>query len=128
MRGPEWMNAVIADFARGAGIGRLSLNAAGSAALRFANGFSLRFEYTGAELAVSMTFALGAGNAALRRLMSLAGSASARRGIALRAGVLQKSGQAIVAVRIPERDVTLPVLNASFNALWRAAEETGGVS
>ena len=38
------------------------------------------------------------------------------------------SGRALLAVRIPERGVTLPALNAAFAALWRAAGEIGGAA
>ena len=127
MTAPGWMSAVISDFGRAAGAGGLKLNAAGAAALSFANGAALRFEYTGEELVVAVTFALPYGAAAVRRLLALANPRFARE-FRFRAGIVAKTGRAVVAVRLPERDVTLPVLNAAFNALWRAADETGGVA
>ncbi len=127
MTAPSWLNAVIADFGRAAGVAKLALNANGAAALKFANGVSLRFEYTGDELAIAATFALARGAAAVRRLLALANPRRAG-GLKLRAGVVAKTGLAVVAVRIPERDVTLPLVNMAFQALWRAAQETGGAA
>ncbi len=127
MTAPSWLNAVISDFGHAAGVSKLALNATGAAALKFANGVSLRFEYTGDELVVAVTFGLPHGVAAIRRLLSLANPLRAG-GLRLRAGIIAKTGLAVVAARIPEREVTLPVVNMAFDALWRAAQETGGAS
>lgn len=127
MTAPTWMNAVISDFGRAAGAEGLAINAAGSSALRFANGSALRFEYTGDELVVAMTFRLVPDVSALRRLMALA-NPKASRGMRFRAGIIPKTGAAVVAVRLPERDVTLPTVNTVFSALWRVADEIGGVA
>lgn len=121
MTAPVWMNAVIGDFGRAAGVDGLALNERGAAALAFENGASLRLEYTGEELVVSMTTPA----ADIKRLMALS-HPRARYGFTLRAGLLAKSGCAVMAVRIAERDVTLPHLNGAFGTLWRLAGEMGG--
>jgi type III secretion system chaperone SycN len=121
------MNAVIADFGHAAGVEGLALNASGASAIRFSNGAALRFEYVNEELVVSMTFSISRSTSAIRRLLSIA-NPRALRGMRYRAGILPKSGAAVVAVRLPERDVTLPVVNSIFAALWRFAEEIGGVA
>ncbi len=124
---PPWLNAVIADFGHAAGVSKFALNASGAAALNFANGFSLRFEYTGDELVVAMTFGVPRGSAAIRRLLALA---NPRRtgALGLRAGIVAKNGLAVAAARIPEREVTLPIVNMAFDMLWRAAQEIGGAA
>ena len=127
MTAPTWMNAVIADFGHAAGVEGLALNASGASAIRFSNGAALRFEYVNEELVVSMTFSISRSTSAIRRLLSIA-NPRALRGMRFRAGILPKSGAAVVAVRLPERDVTLPVVNSIFAALWRFAEEIGGVA
>ncbi len=131
MTAPSWMNSVIRDFGSGAGIGTLELNERGAAALRFDGGVTLRLEYTGAELVVAAAFPLGGSGApqadALVRLLAAA-HPKARHGLQVRAGVLPKTGEAVLAVRMPERDVTLPRVNAAFAALWRLAGETGGAA
>ena len=126
MKAPVWMNAVIADFGRAAGVESLAFGDSGATALKFSNGIVLRFEYTGEALVVSASFALPHDANTIRRLLSLA-NPMAGRGVSLRAGIIAKSGAAVVAVRMPERDVTLPAVNSVFAALWRAVEDTGGV-
>ena len=127
MTAPAWMNGVIADFGHAAGVDGLSLNANGAAALKFANGVTLRLEYTGEELVVAVTFGIPHSAASLRRLLAIANPRTPGA-IRLRSGIIAKTGAAVVAARLRERDVTLPQVNAAFNALWRAAEETGGAA
>ena len=121
MTPPVWMNSVISDFGRAAGLAGLALNERGAAALRFENGATLRLEYTGRELVLSMAVRA----ADVRRLLSQA-HPLARHGLRVRAGVVPKTRESVVAVRIAERDVTLPRLNATFGVLWRLAGEIGG--
>lgn len=123
MTAPVWLNAVIGDFGRAAGIGALALNERGAAALRFENGTSLRLEYTGAELVMAVTVP----SADLKRLLSFS-HPKARYGFRVRTGIVPKTREAVLAVRLAERDVTLPRVNAVFGLLWRLAGETGGPS
>ena len=44
MTAPNWIDAVVRDFGRGAGIDGFALNSRGAAAVSFENGFSLRFK------------------------------------------------------------------------------------
>lgn len=118
---PVWMSSVIGDFGRAAKIDGLSLNAAGAAALRFETGASLRLEYTGSELVMAMTVP----SASVKRLLAVS-HPRARYGFRIRTGVLPKSGESVMAIRLAERDVTLPRLNAAFDVLWRVAGEMGG--
>jgi len=123
MTAPAWMNAVIRDFGRAAGLGDLALNGRGAAALRFETGSSLRFEYTGTELVVAMTMP----SRDLKRLLGFS-HPEARFGFKVRTGVLPKTGEAVMAVRLAERSVTLPHLNEVFRVLWRMTEEIGGAA
>lgn len=123
MTAPVWMNAVIGDFGRAAGLGGLALNERGAAALRFENGASLRLEYTGSELVVAITIP----SADVKRLLS-ASHWRVRRGLRVRTGIFRKTGEAVAAVRLAERDVTLPRVSAAFEGLWSLAGEIGGAS
>ncbi|MBP5285928.1 MAG: hypothetical protein ILO34_07495 [Kiritimatiellae bacterium] len=123
MTPPAWMSAVVRDFGRAAGIDSLSLNGRGAAVLKFENGFSLRFEYIGEELAVAMT----APTADIRRLLSFS-HPRARYGFRVRTGIVPKTRDAVLAIRLEERNVTLPRLSAAFELLWRLAGEAGGLS
>ena len=126
MMAPEWLNAVVRDFGRAAGADTFALNDRGAAAISFENGVGLRFEYTGTELVVAVTVPSPANPALLRRALSFAHPMSGT-GLRIRVGYLSKSGCVIFAVRIAERNVTLPAVNAAFSTLWRAAGEIGGV-
>ena len=121
MTTPAWMNAVVADFGRGAGLESLALNDRGAAALRFETGASLRLEYTGAELVIAVAFRCGD----VKRLLSCA-HPEARHGFIVRAAVLPRTHEGVLAVRLVERDVTLPQMSAVFGVLWRLAGEFGG--
>lgn len=123
MTAPVWMNAVIGDFGRGAGLAGLSLNHRGAAALRFENGASLRLEYTGSELVVAIALP----SADVKRLLSLS-HPKARYGFRVRTGIVPKTREAVVAVRLAERDVTLPRVSGVFEVLWRLAGEIGGAA
>lgn len=123
MTAPVWMNAVIGDFGRAAGLDGLALNDRGAAALKFENGASLRLEYVGEELVVAMTVP----SADVKRLLSLS-HPRARYGFRVRTGIIPKTREAVMAVRFAERDVTLPHVNAAFELLWRLAGEIGGAT
>jgi len=123
MTAPVWMNAVIRDFGRAAGVKSLELNERGTAALKFENGTSLRLEYTEGELVVAMT----APSADVKRLLSLS-HPKARHAFRVRSGILPKTREAVMAIRLLERDVTLPRVSSAFELLWRLAGEIGGAT
>lgn len=134
---PTWIEAAVREFGRGAGLADFALNARGAAAFRFANGVSLRFEYTDATraslpdadgaLVVAAAVAMPCDPPAARRILACA-HPDARYGVKIRAGYLAKPGCAVFAVRLAAQDVTLPVLNTVFGALWRVATEAGGAA
>ena len=119
---PGWMNAIIGDFGRASGLAGLSLNGHGAAALRFETGVTLRLEYTGTELVMAVTVPAVVD---LKRLLALS-HPQARYGFRIRSGVLPRTRDGVLAIRLAERDVTLPQLNGAFGALWRLAGEIGG--
>ncbi len=127
MTAPNWIEAVVRDFGRGAGLADFALNARGAAAVRFENGLTLRFEYTGEELVAAVTVPMEPTAANCARVLAAA-HPEARAGAPVRAGYLAKAGAAVFAVRLAAADVTLPALNTAFGALWRVATETGGAA
>ena len=126
MSAGAWIESVLEEFGRAAGLRGLALNARGAAAIRFDSGMELRFESARGELAVAVTIPSGADAASMSRLLSMARRAPGRRQT-LRTGYLAKSGRAVFAVRIPERAATLPAVNEAFEMLRAAAMEFGGV-
>ena len=121
MTAPVWLNAVVGDFGRGAGLGGLALDDRGVVVLRFETGAALRLEYTGVELVIAVTVPV----ADVKRLLALA-HPKARHGFIVRTGVVRKTQEGVLAVRLAERDVTLPQVSSVFSVLWRLASEVGG--
>lgn len=123
---PAHVISTIREFGHSAGIGDFSLNAQGSAAIKFGNGSTLRFEYCFDALTIAMTVPGAADPATIRRLLEYSCPVP-RGGIRpIRAGYLAKTESAVFAIRIGEEAVTLPAVNAAFADLWRIAEEFGG--
>ncbi len=125
MTAPGWIASLVGDFGKAAGLPSLSLNGQGTAAIAFENGFGLRFEYVEGELVVAVTVPVFLDVGRTKALLSYAHH-EARLGFRVRAGYLPRSGKAVFAVRIQERDVTLPMVNQAFAVLWRIAQEFGG--
>lgn len=119
---PSWLNDVVAAFGRQMGLTRFALDARGVAGVRFENGLALRFEYADEALLVSMGVAAGDDAATMRRMLGAVHPAAQRGGLRLRAAYLAKRGEAVYAVRLAERGVTLAALGEAFQALWQAAE------
>jgi len=127
MTAPTWVDSVVGEFGQSAGLGRISLGEKGVAALSFQNGLVLRFEHAFDSLFVAMTVPTRLDAASAARLLGYS-HPDARFPFRLRTGYLAKSGCAMFAVRLADRDVTLPTVNAVFALLWRLAMEFGGVA
>ena len=125
MTAPGWIASLVGDFGKAAGLPSLSLNGRDAAAISFENGFGLRFEYVEGELVVAVTVPVFLDVGQTKALLAYAHH-EARLGFRVRAGYLPRSGKAVFAVRLQERDVTLPMVNQAFAVLWRIAQEFGG--
>ena len=123
---PVWLDDIVREFGRSAGLSDFALNDRGAAAVTFETGAQLRFEYAFESLVVALSFPYPCGDPAAARRLLVAAHPGARPGFKLRAGLLEKSGRAILAARFPERETTLPAVNAAFSALWRIAEDLAG--
>ena len=123
---PVWLNDIVREFGRSAGLSDFALNDRGAAAISFETGAQLRFEYAFESLVVALSIPYPASDPAAARRLLAAAHPGARPGFKLRAGLLEKSGRAILAARFPERETTLPAVNAAFAALWRIAEDLAG--
>ena len=127
MTAPAWIEAVVREFGQAAGLSGLALNDRGAAAITFENGAALRLEYAFDSLVVALTLPANLDPAAAARLLSHA-HPEARYGFKLRAGYLAKTGRAVFAARLADREVTLPAINSVFAVLWRIGQEFGGAS
>ena len=123
---PVWLDDIVREFGRSAGLSDFALNDRGAAAVTFETGAQLRFEYAFESLVVALSFPYPVSDPAAARRLLAAAHPGARPGFKLRAGLLEKSGRAILAARFPEREATLPAVNAAFSALWRRAEDLAG--
>ncbi len=127
MSAPTWIDSAVREFGEAAGLNTLELGERGVAAVSFDNSVSLGFEYVNESLVVSVTIPARLDPGAAARLLAYSHPES-RVGFRLRTGYAARSGRAIFAVRLADRDVTVPVLNSVFSALWRIALEFGGAS
>lgn len=124
MNVPEWMQDVIAEFGRSAGISALAFNENDVAALGFESGARLVFEYAYSSLVVMMTVPVESDPASVKRVLAVA--APWRRGeFRVKSGLLPSSGRAFFAVRLPHGEVSLPVVNAAFMFLRGVADQFG---
>ena len=132
MSAPAWLDSVVSEFGRSAGLSGLALNDRGVAALKFETGMFLRLEYDGGHLVVEMTVPVASGSPfgvleRFKRLLAYSNPRS-RFGVRVRTGFLAKSQSFLLAVMLAERDVTLPQVNGAFAVLWRLANEIGGAA
>ena len=126
MTAPGWIASLIGEFGKGAGLPDLSLNERDSAAISVENGLGLRFEYADGVLTVAVTIPAYLDPERTKAFLAYA-HPKARFGFHIRAGYLARHGKAVLAIRLGERDVTLPVVNQAFAVLWRIAQEFGGI-
>lgn len=123
---PDWIASALDEFGRATGLGSLSLGEHGAASLAFANGTRLRFEYAYETLTVLMTTPMRADDEeGLKRLLALA-HPDARHPFKLRAGHLARRGEAVLAARLAEREVSRVALETVFQTLWGCVERLKG--
>ena len=127
MTAPDWIDAIVRDFGRSAGLSNFTLNERGAAAASFDNGVTLHFEYAADALMMSVTVPVALDAARAAALLAYA-HPDAGLGLRVRGGYLVARGCAVFAVRLASRDATLPAVNRAFDVLWRVAQEFGGAA
>jgi len=126
---PVWLDDIVREFGRSAGLSDFALNDRGAAAVSFETGAQLRFEYAFESLVVALSFPYPVSDPDAARRLLAAAHPGARPGFKLRAGLQPRTGRALLVARFPEREATLPAVNAAFSALWRISEDlTGGTA
>ena len=118
---PSWLNAILRQFGEAIGLKDFALNDRGAAVLRFETGVALRFEYAFESLVVALQVPTPPEPAALRRFLSFA-QPERRPGFKLRIAYLANQECVMLAARLAEREVTLPVLNTIFGELWQLSK------
>lgn len=122
---PDWLNDSVQAFGRQMGLREFRLRENGAAGATFENGTTLRLEYAGGTLAMSMGVPAPEADEAAKRLLVLAHPAAQPPAFRLRAVYLKRTGEALLALRLPEREATVTTLEAAFRALWSAAIRLG---
>lgn len=124
MTPPHWMNEVLAEFGRSAGIDSFAFGPNSTAALRFESGASLIFEYAYSSLVVMMTVPVLVDPSVAAKALNF--TMPERRGeFRVKAGFLAEKNRLFFAVRLPHDEVTLPVINSAFSFLRRLADQFG---
>jgi len=118
---PSWLMAIIRQFGESIGLKDFALNERGAAVLRFETGFSLRFEYAFESLVVALQIPSPPEPSVLKHFLALA-QPERRPGFKVRVAYLAARDSVLLAARLAEREVTLPVLNTVFGELWQLAK------
>lgn len=124
MTPPHWMDEVLAEFGRAAGIDGFSFGSRATAALAFESGATLVFEYAYSSLVVMMTVSVQADSSVAAKALQFV--MPERRGdFRVKSGLLPEKGRVFFAVRLPHEEVSLPVINSAFSHLRRLADQFG---
>lgn len=124
MSAPHWMNEVLCEFGRAAGLEDFTFNDRDVAALTFEHGAMLVFEYAYHSLNVMVTVPVTQDTETAMRVLAHA-APERREEFRIKAGFLPKAEKAFFVVRLPHEEVTLPILNAAFLVLRRIADQFG---
>ncbi len=126
---PRWLDDIIADFGRGAGLQNFTLGERGAAALAGERGTAFYFEYVQPDLLVRMTAEVQKTPETARKVLLFA-EPTRQGAYPIRAGFMPHSDKAFFAVKLPQDAVTLPTLTDIFRELRRLAERftQGGVA
>lgn len=119
---PDWLNDIVQAFGRQMGLREFRLHDNGAAGATFENGLSLRFEYANEMLMMSMGVQATPTDAVMKHLLLAAHPAAQQGAVRIRAGYLKRTGEALLTMRLQEREVTVTALETAFRQLWSAAD------
>lgn len=119
---PDWLNDIVQAFGRQMGLQEFRLRDNGAAGVTFENGLSLRFEYANEALMMSMGIQTTPTDAMMRNLLLAAHPAAQQGAMRVRAGYLKRTGEALLTMRLQEREVTVTTLETAFRQLWSATD------
>ena len=119
---PDWLNDIVQAFGRQMGLQEFRLRDNGAAGVTFENGLSLRFEYANEMLMMSMGAPATPTDAVMKNLLLAAHPAAQQGSVRIRAGYLTRTGEALLTLRLQEREVTVTALETAFRQLWSAAD------
>jgi len=125
----DWIINEIKAFGRQLELTTFALDERGMAAVQFENGVKLRLEYRQPNLWVQVLVAMPADAETMIRLLS---EAHPRRGVTeagvVRAAYLERSGEALLTVRLPQDEIESTRIDAAFRELFERAVRLGRMS
>lgn len=119
---PTWVEDAVRGFGRLLGLETLALNERGVAGVNFENGFSLRLESVKGAMMVMLKTGLITDEAVRAVLAEAHPSAADGKGPELRAACSTATGEALLVIRLSERELGASALEAAFRRLWDRAE------
>ncbi len=123
---PRWLDEIIGEFGRGAGIQSLSLGERGVAALSGDDGMDFILEYVYPNLILRMTAEVEPSAETAKKVLLFAEPMRQGR-FPLRCGFMPRADKAFFAISLSHDLITLPILSEAFRDLRRTAERfTGG--
>ncbi|MBQ9694472.1 MAG: hypothetical protein IJV69_06930 [Kiritimatiellae bacterium] len=120
---PPWIQACVADFGKQLGLDPWELSSAGTAGFLFEDGTEIQLEVTSERLYFLLLRAYDGSLQTLQQLLQSAHLARQHK-VAVRAAVLPRRNMAMWVSSCALQEVTLPQLEALFQAVWEASEVT----
>ncbi len=122
---PQWLDDVVSEFGRSAGIQGLALGERGIAALAGDNGTTLLFEYDYPRLTMMMTVEVQKTSEIAQKVLALVVPGRNER-FTVRAGLMPHSDKAFFATLLEHEMLTQPTLMEVFTTLRRLADRFVG--
>ncbi len=122
---PQWLDEILNEFGRGAGLEHLTLGEQGVAALEMTQGMMLSFEYIYPHLTVMVTVEVTKDIETAQKVLLLA-DPNRQGELLIRSGLLPRANKAFFATILQHEEVTLPLLTTAFAELRRLAERFVG--
>ena len=119
---PHWLAETMRSFGESLGLQHFAFGERNVAAMTFETGVALRFEYAYETLSVMLVVPTRGETAAIKRLLGYAHPALRGR-VTVRTGYSAEKGQTFLVAKLPVAEVSLPMLNAALEDLWRLAED-----
>lgn len=119
---PDWLNETVSGFGRQMGLSSFALNENGVAGVRFENGVSLKLEYVSEALMLILGVPMAADAEALETLLAQAHPLQPAYPRRVRVAYAAVPGEALLVMRVPEREVGVSSLEEAFGKLWERAQ------
>jgi len=126
----DWVQEQVKAFGRLLGLEAFALNERGMAALQFENGVTFRLEWAADALWAQALVAVPPTPEMMEKVLAEASPsrnvpAKGGESLCVRAGYLERSGEALLALRLAEDEIEVSRINAAFHGLFERAHRLG---